>query len=101
MNQLDLKSRTAVVTGGARGIGFAVAERILRSGGAVALWDVDDRAAEAMAPKFFAAMSAGDGPAEALHRAKLTMLASNDARLRHPYAWAPSVVFGDGEPQRR
>jgi CHAT domain-containing protein len=67
----------------------------------VALWDVDDRAAEAMAPKFFAAMSAGDGPAEALHRAKLTMLASNDARLRHPYAWAPSVVFGDGEPQRR
>jgi 3-oxoacyl-[acyl-carrier protein] reductase len=41
MNHLDLNGRTAVVTGGARGIGFAVAERVLRSGGSVALWDVD------------------------------------------------------------
>jgi NAD(P)-dependent dehydrogenase (short-subunit alcohol dehydrogenase family) len=41
MNQLDLNGRTAVVTGGARGIGYAVAERILRSGAAVSLWDVD------------------------------------------------------------
>jgi 3-oxoacyl-[acyl-carrier protein] reductase len=41
MNQLDLQGRAAVITGGARGIGFAVAERVLRSGGSVALWDVD------------------------------------------------------------
>jgi 3-oxoacyl-[acyl-carrier protein] reductase len=41
MNQLDLKGRTVVVTGGARGLGFAVAQRALESGAAVALWDVD------------------------------------------------------------
>ena len=41
MNQIDLKDRVAVVTGGARGIGRAAAERALRSGAAVALWDAD------------------------------------------------------------
>ena len=41
MNQLDLKDRIAIVTGAARGIGYAVAERVLRSGGAVSLWDRD------------------------------------------------------------
>ena len=39
MNQLDMKDRVAVVTGGAQGIGFAVAQRMLESGCAVALWD--------------------------------------------------------------
>ncbi|HVW50013.1 MAG TPA: SDR family NAD(P)-dependent oxidoreductase [Trinickia sp.] len=41
MNEIDLKGRTVVITGGARGIGYAVAQRALRSGAAVALWDVD------------------------------------------------------------
>lgn len=41
MNQIDLNGRVAIVTGGARGIGYAVAERVMRSGGAVAIWDVD------------------------------------------------------------
>ncbi|MBV8653610.1 MAG: SDR family oxidoreductase [Alphaproteobacteria bacterium] len=48
MNQIDLQGRVAVVTGGARGIGFAIVERLARSGAKVALWDVDGkRAAEA------------------------------------------------------
>ncbi len=41
MNQLDLKNRVAIVTGGARGIGYAIAARALQSGATVALWDVD------------------------------------------------------------
>ncbi len=41
MNAIDLKSRTAIVTGAARGIGLATAQRLLVSGAAVALWDID------------------------------------------------------------
>ena len=41
MNQIDLGGRFAVVTGAAQGIGFAVTERLLGSGAAVALWDRD------------------------------------------------------------
>ena len=38
---------TAVVTGGASGIGFAVARRLLAEGGRVMLWDVDQRRLDA------------------------------------------------------
>ena len=41
MNQIDLKGRVAVITGGAQGIGYAAAERMLKSGAAVVLWDID------------------------------------------------------------
>ena len=44
MNQIDLKSRAAIVTGGARGIGHAIATRLLQSGASVALWDRDEAA---------------------------------------------------------
>jgi NAD(P)-dependent dehydrogenase (short-subunit alcohol dehydrogenase family) len=40
-NTIDLSGRNAVVTGGAQGIGRAIAERFLQSGAAVALWDRD------------------------------------------------------------
>jgi 2-dehydro-3-deoxy-L-rhamnonate dehydrogenase (NAD+) len=41
MNQLDMKGRHAVITGGASGIGFAIAQRMLASGAGVILWDRD------------------------------------------------------------
>ncbi len=41
MNRIDLEGRRAVVTGGAQGIGRAIAERFLASGAAVSLWDQD------------------------------------------------------------
>ena len=41
MNQIDLRGRTAVVTGAASGIGYATAERLLASGARVVLWDAD------------------------------------------------------------
>jgi 2-dehydro-3-deoxy-L-rhamnonate dehydrogenase (NAD+) len=49
MNRIDLAGRVAIITGGARGIGFAVAERFAASGAKVALWDVDGGQAEASA----------------------------------------------------
>lgn len=39
MNQIDLRDQVAVVTGGAQGIGLAVARRLLASGAKVSLWD--------------------------------------------------------------
>ena len=39
MNQLDFRGRTAVVTGGASGIGLAIARRMVASGALVSLWD--------------------------------------------------------------
>ena len=41
MNRIDLDGRRAVVTGGAQGIGRAIAERLLASGATVTLWDRD------------------------------------------------------------
>jgi 3-oxoacyl-[acyl-carrier protein] reductase len=49
MNRLDFEGRVAVISGGATGIGFAVAQRLKASGGRICLWDRDasalDRAA--------------------------------------------------------
>ena len=55
MNQIDLKNKSAVVTGGAQGIGLAIAERFLDSGASVCIWDRDEnmvnKTASSLAPK--------------------------------------------------
>jgi 2-dehydro-3-deoxy-L-rhamnonate dehydrogenase (NAD+) len=55
MNQIDLKGRCAVVTGGAQGFGRAIAERFVTSGAKVAVWDHDIALAEKTAKEIGAA----------------------------------------------
>src|SRR5487761_1913303 len=43
MNQIDLKNRAAIVTGGAQGIGLAIVKRMLASGASVRIWDRDQK----------------------------------------------------------
>ncbi|MBC7604350.1 MAG: SDR family oxidoreductase [Ramlibacter sp.] len=45
MNQLDFNGRHAVITGGATGLGYAIAQRLIASGGSVTLWDRDEKGA--------------------------------------------------------
>ncbi len=42
MNNFDLKNKTAIITGGAQGFGLDIAERFLKSGSKVILWDNDE-----------------------------------------------------------
>ena len=51
MNQLDFQGRHAVITGGATGLGYAIAQRLLQSGGSVTLWDRDEAGASQAASK--------------------------------------------------
>jgi NAD(P)-dependent dehydrogenase (short-subunit alcohol dehydrogenase family) len=49
MNQIDLNGKNAIVTGGARGIGLAITQRLLASGANVTMWDRDQSALDATA----------------------------------------------------
>jgi 3-oxoacyl-[acyl-carrier protein] reductase len=46
MNRIDLHDRVAVITGGAQGLGYATALRMLESGASVMLWDIDSNRVE-------------------------------------------------------
>jgi 3-oxoacyl-[acyl-carrier protein] reductase len=69
MNRLDFEGRTAVVTGGAAGIGLAVAQRLSASGARLALWDRDastlSRAAAALGEAVTCAVDVADEAAVA------------------------------------
>ena len=81
MNRLDFEGRTAVVTGGAAGIGLAVAKRLVLSGARVALWDLDAKA--------LATAAAGLG-----HGTDTQTLDVADARAVERAAAATSKAFG-------
>lgn len=49
MNKIDLTDRVAIITGGAQGIGLAIAERLIASGAKVAIWDRNPDMAETTA----------------------------------------------------
>jgi 3-oxoacyl-[acyl-carrier protein] reductase len=79
-NTIDLSGRSAVVTGGAQGIGRAIVERLLGSGASVAIWDRDRGLAEKTAGELG---SRGKVTAVACDVTKLTEVeAARDATLK-------------------
>ena len=76
MNQIDLKGRVAVITGGAQGIGYACAERMLRSGAAVQLWDIDGKLLGAAAERLGTLGRVGTAVVELSDEAAVTAAAA-------------------------
>jgi 2-dehydro-3-deoxy-L-rhamnonate dehydrogenase (NAD+) len=79
MNRIDLAGRVAIVTGGARGIGFAVAARFAASGAKVALWDIDGQHAETAAQEIAGAIARQVDVTDAA--AVATAVAESESRL--------------------
>ena len=46
MIKFDLNNRVAIITGGAQGFGFAIADRFIKSGAKVVIWDIDEQEAK-------------------------------------------------------
>jgi len=59
-------------------------------------WEVVDNVAQHFTPDFFLRMHGNATPAQALRETKLAMIHGSDLMLRHPFFWAPTVLFGDG-----
>ena len=81
MNQLDFQGRHAVVTGGAAGLGFAIAQRLVASGGRVTVWDRDAAAGAAAARVLGGRFVAVDVATEASVDAALDATLAGEPRI--------------------
>ena len=101
MNQLDFQGRHAVVTGGATGLGYAIAQRLLQSGGSVTLWDRDQVAAEKAAVKLGSKASAvmvdvsQHASVQAAVKATLLITPTVDALVNSAGVTGPNVKLWD------
>jgi 3-oxoacyl-[acyl-carrier protein] reductase len=97
MNHLDFGGRAAVVTGGAAGIGLAVAQRLHAGGARVSLWDRDAAAlasaATALGPAHTVALDVADAAAvEAAARASAAALGRVDVLVCSAGITGPNVT---------
>jgi 2-dehydro-3-deoxy-L-rhamnonate dehydrogenase (NAD+) len=99
MNQLDLRGRNAVVTGGASGLGFAIAQRFTASGANVVIWDINSEAAKASAKTLGSSAIAADvSDAESVTEAVRSTLAvtpSIDILINNAGITGPNVTTWD------
>ena len=84
MNKIDLNGRKAIITGGARGIGYTIAERLLDSGASCSLWDRD--------PVRLAAAGKKLSPANRVHTAMVDITRPESAE--HPPGIHTSLLCG-------
>jgi len=99
MNQLDLRGRNAVVTGGASGLGFAIAQRFVASGAHVVIWDINGEAAKAAAKALggsavAADVSDADSVMEAV-RSTLAVMSSIDILINNAGITGPNMTLWD------
>ena len=104
MNQIDLKGRVAVITGGARGIGFACARRFIESGARVALWDLDGDAITAAvaslgaAARGFVVDVANEGGINAARQSTLEAFGQIDIVVNNAGITGPNVKTWEYPP---
>jgi len=106
-NNIDLKGRCAVVTGGAQGIGRAVVERFLASGASVAIWDRDHKLAQSTASELkgkgkVVAVEVDVTKLDAVERARdatLSSLKRIDILVNNAGIAGPNVKTWDYDPE--